>query len=63
MTALIRLIFPDFEPAATVENLGATPVPAPAVDLDQFDAHLEDLFDRGQERIEAGEVAGVDPAA
>ena len=56
MTSLIRLLFPKFEPAATVENLGATPVPAPAVDLEEFDAHLKEMFERGQQRLAAGEV-------
>jgi hypothetical protein len=58
MTSIFRIFFRDFQPPATVENLGATPVPAPAVkDLAEFDRDIEELFDRGQERIRAEEGA------
>jgi hypothetical protein len=48
MTSIIRFLFPDFRPPATVENLGVEPLPEPVVDVKELDRDIEAIFDRGQ---------------
>jgi len=49
MTSLIRLIFPNFDPAPTVENFGArtskTVIPG-VTDDRELEKRLDDLVDR-----------------
>lgn len=55
MTSLFRILFPDFDPGATVENAGVRPSPAPAIDMAEFDHELELLLDEGQKRAAKAE--------
>jgi hypothetical protein len=44
MTRLLRAILSSFDYPATFENAGVAPEPAPKVDMDAFDRHLDELL-------------------
>jgi hypothetical protein len=58
MTSLLRNFLATFDHPATVENPGVAPEPAPSVDLDSFDSHLEERFDEGKRELAEAAASG-----
>jgi hypothetical protein len=61
MNALIRAIWPDFDPGATVEEAGIEPSPAPPVDIADLDRNLVTILASDESQPEAA-AAESEPA-
>lgn len=63
MNLLIRAIWPDFDPGATVEGAGIKPSPAPTVERGNLDSEIERILagepSEPQDESAKAEVAAV----
>jgi hypothetical protein len=62
MNPLIRAIWPDFDPGATVEGAGIKPSPAPTVKTVDLDREIESIL-AGEPSEPQGEGAEAEVAA